>query len=434
MQDFFYAVKEKMTPDHDVIDDAIREKAVGYTVFSIPVGVLYRPNEAKVKNLKTKDYLGKARLIATATSNTSTGFTGPERQQQRILESAARDDRPPEQISFAATNLVQKGLTRKTGRDQSAPPTVGRSPFPPTPPPDPEASRRTSQASIGPVPPGAARSVSVRSPGAGHKTTASMNHAAARQLPFRSQSFTVPPKQQHQPTPPTSESSSSSEQPRFLKTRTASEPQVQPPRQALGKIQPPAPPVRSPRGLFGEQPRTLSEYSPGGDSVDEVYSRYSGVNDRSPDKTRRRHGSKAHAEYLDEEDEYVNSSPDEVANQSGQQLRAHSRGPSTSSSTMKRPDMRKMRVKVHAHDDTRYIMINDAHIQYDDFESRVREKFNIRGKMRMLMLDFDDETSKQMITMADQDDLDVLLSHVKEVARKERSEMGKLEASCRSAM
>lgn len=27
MQDFQYAVKEKMTPDHDVIDDAIREQA-----------------------------------------------------------------------------------------------------------------------------------------------------------------------------------------------------------------------------------------------------------------------------------------------------------------------------------------------------------------------------------------------------------------------
>ena len=28
MQDFDYAVKEKMTPDHEVINDAIREKAV----------------------------------------------------------------------------------------------------------------------------------------------------------------------------------------------------------------------------------------------------------------------------------------------------------------------------------------------------------------------------------------------------------------------
>jgi hypothetical protein len=51
----------------------------GYTVFSIPVGVVYRPNSAKVKNLKAKDYLGKARLVATSDlSNAYTGFAGPE--------------------------------------------------------------------------------------------------------------------------------------------------------------------------------------------------------------------------------------------------------------------------------------------------------------------------------------------------------------------
>jgi hypothetical protein len=51
----------------------------GYTVFSIPVGVVYRPNQAKVKNLKTKDYLGKARLVAASDrSNAFTGFAGSE--------------------------------------------------------------------------------------------------------------------------------------------------------------------------------------------------------------------------------------------------------------------------------------------------------------------------------------------------------------------
>lgn len=88
--------------------------------------------------------------------------------------------------------------------------------------------------------------------------------------------------------------------------------------------------------------------------------------------------------------------------------------------------MRKIRVKVHADEDTRYIMLDSPYIDYDDFESRVREKFGIRGKMRMLMRDFDDEPG-QMITMADQDDLVVLLSHVKSMARKERSDLGKME-------
>ena len=45
----------------------------GYTVFSIPVGILYRPNDAKVKNLKTKNYLGQARLVAAV--NRAANFT-----------------------------------------------------------------------------------------------------------------------------------------------------------------------------------------------------------------------------------------------------------------------------------------------------------------------------------------------------------------------
>jgi hypothetical protein len=43
------------------------------------VGVVYRPNEAKVRNLKTKDYLGKARLVAASDrANAFTGFAGSE--------------------------------------------------------------------------------------------------------------------------------------------------------------------------------------------------------------------------------------------------------------------------------------------------------------------------------------------------------------------
>lgn len=100
MQDLDYAVKEKVVEDHNVIDDAIQEEAdvshssslfnqyylqyQGYTVFSIPVGVVYRPNEAKVRNLKTKDYLGKARLVAASDrSNAFTGFAGSEMKNVR---------------------------------------------------------------------------------------------------------------------------------------------------------------------------------------------------------------------------------------------------------------------------------------------------------------------------------------------------------------
>lgn len=69
MNDLEEAGKEKVTTEHDVIDDAIRDRGERYTVFSIPVGVLYRPPESKLKNSKVKDYLGKAKLVAASDIN-----------------------------------------------------------------------------------------------------------------------------------------------------------------------------------------------------------------------------------------------------------------------------------------------------------------------------------------------------------------------------
>ena len=402
MQDFQYAVKEKMTPDHDVIDDAIRERAVGYTVFSIPVGVLYRPNEAKVKNLKAKDYLGKARLIATATSNTSVGFAGAEQKERRMLESSARDDRLPENISYAATNLVRRDLSTRGGREQSAPPTMGRNMFPPTPPPESEKSR------VGPNGALPVRNISLRDPA--HRSANSYSQ------PARQQNLTI--RTGAEITPPMSDRGSSQEErQRHGTVRTASEPRGPQSRQRTTER--PAPQqTRSSGPLFGEKAPPNLGYMPEEDTVDDVYGMY----ERS--KPKKKHRSRQNQEYLDEEDEYINSSPDEAATHA---RRSHSRGPSISStSSGRRPEMRKIRVKVHANEDTRYIMVNAPFVEYDDFESRVREKFHIRGKMKMLMRDFDDEPG-QMITMADQDDLDVLLNHVKSTARKERSEMGKME-------
>ncbi|TCD60071.1 hypothetical protein EIP91_010777 [Steccherinum ochraceum] len=79
------AKKEKATDEHNVIDDAMADNGDGYTVFSIPVGVLYRPSENKLKNAKAKDYMGKAKLVATSDVNEQyTTFTGVTRLKQGI--------------------------------------------------------------------------------------------------------------------------------------------------------------------------------------------------------------------------------------------------------------------------------------------------------------------------------------------------------------
>ncbi|KPV78273.1 uncharacterized protein RHOBADRAFT_8448, partial [Rhodotorula graminis WP1] len=80
MLDLAAAKEDKQTGEHDVIDEACADQAVGYTVFSIPVGILFRPANTKLQNLETRDYLGKATVIA-ATNSTDLfiGFGGAKK-------------------------------------------------------------------------------------------------------------------------------------------------------------------------------------------------------------------------------------------------------------------------------------------------------------------------------------------------------------------
>ncbi|KAJ3552214.1 hypothetical protein NM688_g4267 [Phlebia brevispora] len=66
LADMDEARRQKVTDEHNVIDDAIADRGDGYTVFSIPVGVLYRPSEAKLKNSKARDFMGKAVCLHVA--------------------------------------------------------------------------------------------------------------------------------------------------------------------------------------------------------------------------------------------------------------------------------------------------------------------------------------------------------------------------------
>ncbi|KAK6536359.1 hypothetical protein TWF281_000598 [Arthrobotrys megalospora] len=101
MEDLGFAAKEKQIEAHDVIDEAIAEGADRFTVFSVPAGTLFRPSGIKMKNYKTKDYLGEARVVASVdSSNMHTGFDGVEKNKPLI------EERPEEVQSYAATNLV----------------------------------------------------------------------------------------------------------------------------------------------------------------------------------------------------------------------------------------------------------------------------------------------------------------------------------------
>nr|QHW03302.1 NADPH oxidase complex component NoxR [Flammulina velutipes] len=95
LADMKEATRDKATEEHNVIDDAIQDGGEGYTVFSIPVGVLYRPSEKKLKNANAKDYMGKAKLIAASDPGDAfTTFTGVTRLKQGISPQGVFIDSP----------------------------------------------------------------------------------------------------------------------------------------------------------------------------------------------------------------------------------------------------------------------------------------------------------------------------------------------------
>jgi hypothetical protein len=358
----------------------------GYTVFSIPVGVVYRPNEAKVKNLRAKDYLGKAKLVAAVDKNNAfTGFTGAEIKRMNSV-SAAKDDRSEADISYAASNLVKTDLKSRY-RQQSEPP-PNRDVFPPTPPPDNDRVSGASSSNSATIV-GSSRSESVRNgPKLRPLDLSTAGFAGTNDRPELSRTMSE---------------RSSGEKSTGGRGRAQSERSRNSPITGGGQRMDRRPSQGS-NGGYGQQ-----EY-------DEVYDMYGRQAAPAPtNRPRAATGTKSTPRYIsEEEDEAVNSfdEPD------FEMISARSSGRKRRSV----PEAKKIRVKVHA-DDTRYVMVGVA-IEFKDFVDQIRIKFGIRQNFKVKIKDEGD-----MITMADQDDLDMAIAQSKSDARKERNEMGKMEVS-----
>lgn len=379
------------------------------------MGVLYRPNAAKVKNLKTKDYLGKARLVAASDRK-----LGADHQwNPMVIDKAALEDR--EGVSWAATNLVHKNLSSRT-RQQSEPP-LNRNVFPPTPPPD---DRSTSNVSTG------------TGQGPSHHRSSSLRTARPPRLDLDRTGAGLDRRPEIQAPGP-------AEQPRIGTTRTASEPRGPPPRQNMrGFGQDPnrAWPQESGGHRrnhsdtdfvtvepdFGQQPDPYNNYASQQSMANSGWGR--GTRPQPP-------------QYINEEDEYGSDVCDgEPLKEHGEQFfeivgaapggpdvspahQRRTRSPARHSrrANSRRPDVQRFRTKVHAPDDIRYIMVGPT-VEFADFETRIREKFGFQSALKLRVQDDGD-----MITMVDQEDLDLLLTFAREVARREGSEMGKMEVS-----
>ncbi|KAI0799961.1 hypothetical protein C8Q74DRAFT_1323316 [Fomes fomentarius] len=150
------ARREKATEEHGVIDDAIQDRGEGYTVFSIPVGVLYRPAQKKLENSKARDFLGKAKLVAAeSTNDLFTEFTGVARLKQGITPTGIFIDDNPGLTRAATVAAPSLNLPKPANGDDPKPsPALQRAKTTITVPADArERIRAAGAAAVPPTPP-----------------------------------------------------------------------------------------------------------------------------------------------------------------------------------------------------------------------------------------------------------------------------------------
>lgn len=159
---------------------------------------------------------------------------------------------------------------------------------------------------------------------------------------------------------------------------------------------------------------------------DDVYDMYSsGGGARRSNQSSRRPQQRYMDEEEDDGSDYDGMSVDEGDFEMMNPRRGTGSMSVSSRGQSRRPEVRKVRVKVHS-DDVRYIMVGTA-VEFPDLVDRVRDKFGMRRRFKIKVRD--EDSPGDMITMGDQDDLEMVMMSVKSQARKQKLEVGKLEVS-----
>ena len=177
-----------------------------------------------------------------------------------------------------------------------------------------------------------------------------------------------------------------------------------------------------------EAPRRQRSVEEDEDAYPDLYDMYQGGgNTRTSRQKSTRGGSSRYIEEEEEGSDYDDASFDE----GDFEMVSGRRGPASVSgasrrSTSKRVVPTKVRIKVHA-GDVRYIMVGMA-IEFPDLVSSIQAKFGLRRRFKIKVRD-DDSSDGDMVTMGDQDDLDMIMSSVGDQAKRQRLDTGKLEVS-----
>jgi len=373
------ATRQKATEEHSVIDEAIRDRGEGYTVFSIPVGVLYRPSENKLKNAKTRDFLGKAKLVATENPNEAyTTFTGVTRLRQGItpqnifvdddtslsraatltnrLKGPDLDVQPVGTLARAKTTINVPANTRE--RTMGAGADISRSASPPANDSPNTLARSNTVLPSRPLQAGLpTRALTVRKPGSGEISP-----------PVTS------------PKPRTSPGATE-----FFDNLVDSYSQQSPP---------PKLPTAN------ERIANWARNNAGGPTVSRAPSAFGGSSRSGTIKRRVTRRTVATSAYDDDEEGYGSGEWDEMY------------------------ELTKIRVKIHFDGDVRGMALNPG-LPFEEFRQRVAAKFETSSKS--IMLKFRDEDGGK-VSLRDESDYELAIETARESA-KGRPE-GKLELWC----
>jgi hypothetical protein len=328
-------------------------------------------------------------VAASDRQNAFTGFAGSEMKK---LSNVAKDDRPEDKLSFAATNLVKPDLQSRA-RQQSEPP-LNRNVFPPTPPPESDNRRSAGEKSNG-------------SNGSGPMSRAqSVRGGGPKPQPLNLGRAAFERKEEQPQRRGTQRSASERPQPSrkdTVRTRDADR--------------------RDDRRENRPKPRRRGSDDDYDEYANEVVDDYYQPRSSRPAYTRSRTGKSSRPAYIDEEDEdeYDGSDVDDADFEMVSRSKTRRRSPARSTTSSGRGGTGgKVRVKVHA-SDTRYVFIT-PNTSMRDFVQSIREKFGLRQNFKVEIKDDGD-----MITMADEDDLDMAIQTAKGLARKEGTDVPKME-------
>ncbi|KAA1084453.1 hypothetical protein PGT21_028282 [Puccinia graminis f. sp. tritici] len=397
MIDLQEARKEKQTAEHSVIDDAIADRAEGYTVFSIPVGVLYRPAMSKVKNLASKNYLGQAKLVAaTDASETFVGFTGSARAAAKTTTTGPVMSTPIEQAPMPpAPGMLRRGTVATAGSG------MGDGPLGPA-----GMLRRGTSAAITPMMPS---SSSGDSPTVGiirrGTTAARIESTAARPAP-------VPTNNDLRRRP--SEAGSTA---RLNRSATASSGSK--PTSRLAPMAEQREPEKSPR--YGSRTRGslgTESYEDYEDNEPAVPSRSGGPSEDRTTNWARNLSTSGSSSGRNRDPPAVRRPP--PANSPYDDPPSDAEYPETVMSGGY-AEMTKIRVKLHYGSDTRGMAVSTA-MEFEDFLGKVTKKFSLRAG-RVAMKYKDEEGS--MVSIMDDDDWESAVETARSYA-KGRAE-GKVE-------